>query len=88
MSVCHLLLHRSGLYNGPTADLNYRQAPIKGGYKLGSRGFHSHCQTDGDDGDGQGGRFWADPPEAPFSAPQAEKILSHRSHFLMIFIDF
>ena len=26
-----------------------------------SRGSHSHCRTDGDDGDGQGGQFWAGP---------------------------
>ena len=34
------------------------------------RGGDSHCQTDGDDGDGQGGRFWAEQHrpkgEAPF----------------------
>ena len=38
---------------------------------------------DGDDGDGQGGRFWAvwhgPRGEAPFSAPQAKKILGLRA---------
>ena len=33
-----------------------------------SRGSNSRCQTDGDDGDGQGGRFWAGPEAKPLSA--------------------
>ena len=44
-----------------------------------SWGGDSLSGTDGDDGDGQGSRFWAvqhsPKGEAPFSAPQAEKKL-------------
>ena len=43
-------------------------------------GFHSPYGSDGDDGDGQGSRFWGvryvPQGEAPFSAPQAKKILA------------
>jgi hypothetical protein len=41
-----------------------------------ARGGDSHCQTDGDDGDGQGGRFWAEQHrpkgEAPFKRAAGE----------------
>jgi hypothetical protein len=43
-------------------------------------------RTDGDDGDGKGSRFWAHQHrpkgEAPFSAPQAKKILGPKAVFL------
>ena len=50
------------------------------------RGGGSTCETDGDDGDGQGSRFGAVQHgplgEAPCSAPQAKKILDPKSRFL------
>ena len=36
-------------------------------------GFHSHCGSDGDDGDGQGSRFWA-----VWYGPQGEAPLARR----------
>ena len=45
--------------------------------KPAARGGDSHCQTDGDDGDGQGDRFWAEQHrpkgEAPFKRAAGEK---------------
>ena len=50
-----------------------------------SWGFHSHCQSDGYDGDDIGSRFravWHGPKsEAPFSAPQAKKKLGPKCRF-------
>ena len=49
-------------------------------------GVDATLWTDGDDGDGQGSRFWAvwhgPKGEAPFSAPQAKKILGPKAVFL------
>jgi hypothetical protein len=52
--------------------------PVDGGYvATATRGGDSHCQTDGGDGDGQGGRFWAEQHqpkgEAPFKRAAGEK---------------
>ena len=51
-------------------------------------GGDSLSGTDGDDGDGQGSRFWAvkhsPKGEAPFSAPQAKKILGPKSRYTVI----
>ena len=56
------------------------------------RGGDSTVRTDGDDGDGQGGRFWAvchgPQGEAPYSAPQAKKILGPKRRFTAILSDF
>ena len=55
-------------------------------------GFHSHCQGDGDDGDGMGSRFWAlwHSPlgEALFSAPQAKKNLGPKAVLLQFSVIF
>ena len=54
---------------------NYHQRP----------GFRRGVGGDGYDGDGQGSRFWGvrhvPQGEAPFSAPQARKILGAKGHF-------
>ena len=48
-------------------------------------GFSREVRGDGYDGDAQGSRFWAvrhgPLGEAPFSAPQAKKILGSKCHF-------
>ena len=48
-------------------------------------GFRRAVVGDGDDGDGQGSQFWAvrhsPEGEAPFSAPQAKKILRPKCRF-------
>ena len=60
--------------------------------QLPPRGGDSTVRTDGDDGDGQGGRFWAVQHgplgEAPYSAPQAKKILGHKHRFTEKMSDF
>ena len=59
------------VYSAPIEN----QAP-----KAAPRGGGSHCGTDGDDGDGQGSRFWAGaqrPPHRPLeTAPAGRKILA------------
>ena len=50
-----------------------------------ARGFGSTCRSDGYDGDDTGSQFWAvwhgPKGEAPFSAPQAKKILGPKCRF-------
>ena len=64
--------HRSGELG------NYRSPELL--LKIQPWGFHSPYGSDGDDGDGQGSRFWGvryvPQGEAPFSAPQAKKTLA------------
>ena len=55
-------------------------------------GGDSRVTADGDDGDGQGSRFWAVRHsllgEAPFGAPQARKFLAQNAVFLEILVTF
>ena len=56
--------HEKNVENEDLAKMTYSRSDLV------ARGGDSHCQTDGDDGDGQGGRFWAEQHrpkgEAPF----------------------
>ena len=55
-------------------------------------GWRLPCGADGDDGDGAGSRFWAvwhgPKGEAPFSAPQAKKILGPKCRFTEFWVVF
>jgi hypothetical protein len=55
-------------------------------------GGDSLSGTDGDDGDGQGSRFWAvqhsPKGEAPFSAPQAKKNVGPKCRFTEFWVVF
>ena len=66
--------------DGPTIGAFLFWLDIRFVFPAGSLGFHSPYGSDGDDGDGQGSRFWGvmyvPQGEAPFSAPQAKKILA------------
>ena len=81
--------HKSKVSFSPvveTEHVEYSDPTTEAETTSSTRGGDSTLQTDGDDGDGQGSRFWAVRHsllgEAPFGAPQARKILAQNAVFL------